>query len=119
MDLPRVSLPGIITRLQSMRDGGWRVQVDTQELRPEQITSLGLELNKSGWFFFSADMIREIPTDSLPEVAAPKGRHSQAQRLRSVLFRLYEQGNHTETFEEYYDAQMERIIEHIKTKLNS
>lgn len=118
MPLPKVSIEGTITRFQSMRDGSWRVQVDTQELQPEHITAIGTELNKLGWFFFDPKMIREIDVDSLPDIKAPKGRKSQSQRLRNVLFRLHEQGNKTETFDEYYDAQMERIIEHIKSKLN-
>lgn len=43
---------------------------------------------------------------------------SPSQRLRSVLFVLYRQLNSLDSFQEFYVKQMEKMIEHFKSKLN-
>jgi len=46
-------------------------------------------------------------------------KKSNGQRLRNVLYKLYEQDKEGFlTFTKYYDHQMERLINHFKNKLN-
>jgi hypothetical protein len=51
------------------------------------------------------------------QVKEPKQK-SQSQRLRAVLFLLYQEDNKSHvTFESYYADLMEKIINNYKTKL--
>ena len=45
-------------------------------------------------------------------------RKSQSQRLRNVLYKVWQQDGEGE-FKEYYRHQTERIIEHFKNKLDA
>ena len=51
------------------------------------------------------------------EVGKPKETKSPSTRLRGVLFILWKQGGQVEPFESYYATQMEKLIEHYKTKI--
>jgi len=42
---------------------------------------------------------------------------SQSQKLRAVLFIHWEHYKTTGTFEEYYEEIMEKIINHVKSKI--
>jgi hypothetical protein len=52
----------------------------------------------------------------LPKVAKPDIK-SRSQRLRDVLFRVWEQEGKPGTQEEYYAAEMERIIASYRRRL--
>lgn len=43
---------------------------------------------------------------------------SPSQRLRAVIFRLWEQSNKDVDQDEYYEIVMEKIIDQMKSKLN-
>lgn len=107
----------------TMRDGGMlndgtrKIYIYTQEVEPEQLFSILKESGKLGWFFFHQSPISQIDTKSLPEINLEKNEKSKAQRLRSVLYRLWEQGSKSITSEEFYNVEMEKIIDSIKDKL--
>lgn len=110
-------VPSAISKITTMSDGGLRLQVDTQELDArDKADVMGLH-KKIGWFIFSESEITEsdIPTEQVDF----KNDKTPGQRLRSVLYRLWEQeqGGYKE-FETYYRAKMELIINSLKEKLN-
>lgn len=43
---------------------------------------------------------------------------TQSQRLRAVIYRIYEQSTKDVGFEEYYQNIMEKIIHQMKERLN-
>lgn len=100
-----------------MSDGGLRLQVDTAEIAPEDKSELMGLYNKAGWFVFSDNGIKEadIPTEQV-EFKTDK---TPGQRLRAVLYRLWEQSSITTRgeFETFYKIRIEKIIDQIKEKL--
>lgn len=112
-----IAIPSYISKLMTMSDKGIRVQVDTQELSSEDKAYLFSLHNKYGHFVFVEGEVKpdglNIP-ESVPEF---KNEKSQSQRLRSVLFVLWEQNGKPNTSERFYREHMEKIIEHYKDKL--
>lgn len=92
----------------------------TQELTPEQMASVHYALNKVGFLAFSPDPFTSQELEELDnlKVEFDDTEKSPSQRLRSVLYRLWEQKNEGyDLFTDYYKAKMEMIINHFKNKL--
>lgn len=110
-------IPSTIHKVETTADGGLKLVVLTQELSHEDETEVMRLKKQLGHFVFSvSDVIKEedIPKEQLEF----KNDKSPGQRLRGVLFRLYEQNSmgHKE-FESFYRSKMELIIESLKEKL--
>lgn len=111
-------IPAIISKLTTMADKGIRAQVDTQELTPEAGSQLFALKDKYGFFIFVEG---EVAPDNIevPEYVPDfKNEKSPSQRLRAVLFRLWEQQGKPNSSEQFYREQMDRIIQHYKDKLD-
>lgn len=110
-------IPAIIQNLRTMADGGWRIQVDTRELKPDEAMAL-MELHKSeGWFLFKSN---EIVADDIPDEQAPEfvEDKSPSKRLRSVLFIYWkEQTNQNKDFNTFYNEWIDRKVQEIKDNL--
>jgi len=65
---------------------------------------------------FNEDEVRELDAIELDLYDQPK---RQSQRLRAVLYRVWEQNHQHQVaeFRDYYKAETERIIQHYKDKL--
>lgn len=114
-----LKIPSLISKVGTMADGGLRIQVDTQEI-PAQVKGEVMEYHgKFGYFVFAGEeeQVKEedIPTEKLEF----KGDKSPGQRLRAVLYKLWESshGGYDE-FEAFYRAKMEKIIDSLKERLN-
>jgi len=113
-----LKVPSEISRVQTMSDGGLRLYVDTQELNPgDKGLIMGLH-KKIGWFLFSETEIDKEETLDLPDVKIEKGQKSDSQRLRAVLYLLWEKQGKVGVFDDYYKRYMNRAIEVLKEKLN-
>lgn len=110
-------VPAVVQNLRTMADGGWRLQIDTRELRPEEATAL-MELHKKeGWMLFKENEIsmEDIPEETAPEFNTDK---SPSKRLRSVLFVYWKENTkQTMTFDDFYKKWMDKKIEEIKELL--
>lgn len=62
---------------------------------------------------------KDAKDSDVVEVRKEMEGKSPQQRLRAVLFVLWKQMGETEAFELFYSAQMERIIEWVKRKIDS
>jgi hypothetical protein len=111
-------LPAAVTKVTTLRDRTVRLQVDCQEIPPEQMAEVFSLLDTLGWFFFHPKPIAEIDTKGLPEVKPRDGR-TPSQRLRACLYVLWEQRHPDAPFEAFYEAQMERIIAHLKEQMDA
>jgi hypothetical protein len=117
-----LQIPGEITKVETMGNQSLRLRFDSQEsLTPEQRSRIMEMADRTGWMTFSPDPCRRIePEDvmGLPEAPkAEKGDKTPSQRLRAVLYVLWEQTKPKETFEIFYSSQVERIITRIKDLL--
>jgi cysteine synthase len=59
----------------------------------------------------------DYETDGKVEVKAEVETKTPSERLRAVLFVLYKHENPNETFATFYTAKIEKVIEHVKSKL--
>jgi hypothetical protein len=114
-----LKVPSQITKVSTMRDGALRLQVDTQELQPQDKAELMSLHQVAGWFVFSESGIQEadIPTDPVE-----LDQKTPSQRLRAILYVYWQKldGEHNKVapFDVWYATQMERLIEHYKQKID-
>ena len=110
-------VPAVLTRCNSTVDGGLSLGVHTKELDPIEKVSIMEFHNKEGWLLFSPNPVAD--TD-LPKEKAEVGAKTPSQRLRSVLFVLWEQSTPDTRgdFEQFYSNRMEALIKKVKEKLN-
>ena len=103
-------------------DSGLKMVIYTNEVSPNETTMLFSLKGKQGNMLFAPANYKFSDEDlkDLPEVEVEKGEKTPGQRLRAVIFRLWEQKNpnKTKSSEEYYRDYMSRLIESIKEQLN-
>lgn len=113
-------IPAQLDSFRSMVDRGIKVTFTTGELSPEQVANIQYSFQKAGFLAFSPD---PFATHQLEEIDKLKVEFSDtgkppSQRLRAVLYRLYEQNQEGyKTFQDFYNSKMEVLIEHFKGKL--
>ena len=100
-----------------MADKGLRIQVDTQELGPEDAGQVMLLKDKLGYFVF-AEQIGEQDIKDLPKIELEEGEKAPSARLRATLFVYWEQHKVAEPFDLFYRRKIESFISAIKEKLN-
>lgn len=110
----------IITKVMTLSDGGIRVQCDTQEVSPESAANL-MSLNRQyGMFAFAPEdtPIEEQDLDIPEEQKEFKTQKSLSERLRNVIYRLWEKKGSQGDFEDYRRKYMERLIDLTKQKID-
>jgi hypothetical protein len=110
--------PATIQSVRTLVDGGNKLDIITRELSPEEMTELFKLKGKEGWCLFKENAINIEEVKDLPDVKLDKGEKSKSQRLKAVLYRLWENTNRSKTSEEFYNEYMEKLIISIKEKLN-
>lgn len=119
-------VPAIVTKVTTMSDGGLRLQVDTNELAEEEKTLVFSLHQKFGYFIFKNADIEQEDILNVPEfVKEFKEDKSPSQRLRAVLFIMYEKhkkdknfANRYSSFDEFYKRKVDEIIKHFKSKIS-
>ena len=109
--------PAILNRISFASDGGLNLGFITQELTAEEKLKAAQYHKQFGYLLFKESAIQdsEIP-DKDPE---REGEKTPAQRLRAVLFVLWQQtcGHTSIDFDSFYRSQMDKIIESKKRLL--
>jgi len=116
--LKPLQLQSFITGIKSMTSS-WRIQIDTMEnISPDKIAYMAGVQNKAGWFTFNVHQIEAEDIVDLPQIKT-KEKKSKSQKLREVLFRLWETSwkSTYDEFQDFYDFYMEQIIDKIKGRL--
>lgn len=106
--------------MRSLKDKTFKVTFETNELTPEQLMGLGSSLNKFGYIAFKEDPFKQSEKEAIDNLEADYHDNSKSpsQRLRGVLYRLWEQNNKGyQDFNRYYDFIMDMTIRHYKSKL--
>jgi hypothetical protein len=113
-------VPGEMSKITTMSKNTLRLQLDTQEnVSPEAMKRIFEWHNKLGWFLFAVRQIEAQDLLDLPELKPTDESKTPSQRLRAVLYRLYEQNQEQfKEFESYYRFKMEKIIDHLKGHLD-
>ncbi len=105
----------ILTTLSYTKDGGVRLGFHTQELSDEDKLILSKFHDKFGFVMFKSN---EFTTADIPKEDAEDTAKTPSKRLRAVLFVMWKQHGEKGEFETYYRTQVEKIITHLKSKLD-
>jgi len=114
-------LPGQIENISTRRDKTWKVIIGSNELTPQQAGEL-VKLNQEFCFIaFKPDTFKKperVMLENL-ETELEFKEKPKSQRLRAVLYRLWEKDSKGyDDFTLYYNFRMEKIIEFLKTQLD-
>ena len=113
-------IPAILNSYSSLKDGTLKITFETNEPTPEQVLGVAVNSQKFGFLAFKQDKFKQSEKDVLENLESEyedKGK-SKAQRLRAVLYVNFEQDNKGyNVFDDYYNFQMETLINHFKDKL--
>lgn len=113
-----VQFPALIEKIATLKDGSVRLVVDTRELQSEEMAKLFTLRKAEGWLLFAPTAIKAEDLD-LPAIPRDPARNkSQAQRMKAVIYRLWEKAGSIGNFEMFYTSYTEKIINQIKEKLN-
>lgn len=115
----KVVMAAVFTRPVFRADGSVRLEFETREFGGQDATTLMEQRQKEGWLLFSPNKDIEEITD-IPDERADSmiGQKTQAQRLRGVIYKIYEKRGKQGDFESFYKAYMERVIEREKSNLD-
>jgi hypothetical protein len=116
----KIILGAILEGISTRSDGTFKVVIGTQEIDKSKVADLFSLVNKYSKILVTDNNVIGDLDEGLVEglkVAAKKGTKSRSQRLRNVIYRLWEQQGHGE-FEPFYDNQMEQLIDGYKEQLN-
>lgn len=114
-------LSGQVENISSRKDRTWKISFGTQELTPELSGMLSGFVNEFCYMALKVEPFKKDEKDIVESLQSEldfSGK-SPGQRLRNVLYRLWEQDKEGyEDFNLYYNFQMEKIINHFKTKFD-
>ena len=111
-----VQLPAQLLKISSRADRTYKLEFNTRELSGTEAATLLGELMNEGWLLWSPNELTEadVPDE---KADAMTGQKTQAQRLRGVIYRLWEQNGKQGDSESYYRSLMESLIDQLKGKL--
>lgn len=112
-----LKIPAIISKIQTLADNTLRIQVDANELEPEQELELFKMRKYPGVFLFHPQDIKKEDLVNLPEPRVEKGEKSPSQVLRSRLFVFHKEMGIKEDFDAWYRREMDRIGQKYLEKL--
>ena len=113
----KVTMAAQLTGVKTLKDRSLNLSFNTRELGGEDSAVLFNLAHTEGWLLFSAN--DDIEATDIPDEKADSmtGQKTQAQRLRGVIYRLWEQNGAKGNSEDYYRSQMEVLIDFVKGKL--
>ena len=114
-------IPAILEGYRSLKDKTFHVAFGTNELTPEQIGELHGALQNFGYLAFKSEPFLKDEVDLIDglEVDYEDLSKRPSQRMRAVLYRLWEKDNMAYSdFNLYYKFRMEKIINHLKKQLD-
>lgn len=115
-----ILIAGQIESIATRKDKTLKVTIGTQEINPAQATDI-FSLNQQFCYIgLKAEPFSKNESELLDSLKSDlENQKTPSQRLRAVLYKLYEQDNKGyKDFGIFYAAEMERIIEHYKNKID-
>lgn len=113
-----IKIGAIFDGFRTRKDGSICLTFETQEINSTDGAAIIALRNKFGHLLFAE---RE-PEDSDLPIDPPKSagdRRTPSQRLRAVIYRIWEVRGSTLDFDVFYKAEIERLIDWYKGKLES
>ena len=115
---PIFQVPAEMIKAETKRNKSIRLSFDTQEnVSAEALKRVFEWRDQVGWLSFAVRQVDVEDIKDLPEIVTEETR-TPSQRMRAVLFRMWEQKNEGYTdFNLYYAFKMEKLIDFLKEKL--
>lgn len=112
-------LEGIIETISSRADGSLKLSIGTQEISSEDAGKLFGFRGKFVKVLISDTNITELEVGLIDahQTSGTK-KKSKSQRLRAILYRVWEQQGTAMEFDQFYDTEMENLILKYKEVLN-
>jgi hypothetical protein len=116
-----IIIPAIYEGSRDLRDRTKKLTFGTNEITPEQAANLQMMVQEYCYLAIKMEPFtgeqQEIINDLKSDIDS-FGK-SPGQRMRGVLYRLWEQSSEGYVdFNLYYNFKMEQLISHLKTKLH-
>ena len=85
-------LPAILESFRSLKDRSFKIVFESNELSPEQVVGLNESLGDFGYLAFKKDAFKQSEKDMMDKLESDfeDKRKTPGQRLRGVLYRLWE-----------------------------
>jgi len=113
----KIQLPVQFIKPVFKADRSVKLEFETRELNGIEIAILADSRQTEGWLVYSRE--NDITEADIPDEKADPmmGTKTQAQRLRGVIYRLWEQKGKKGEFNDYYKSVLENMIDQLKEKL--
>lgn len=113
-----ILLPAIIENISTRKDKTVKMTMGTQELSPAKAGELFELLNSYSVVYICPKGIDQKEIDQVDKLDPEFDGKTQSQRIRSVLFKLFQQNSEGfKDFDNYYRSKTEKFIEHLKAKI--
>jgi len=114
-----IAIPAIIERIATRKDNTISITIGCNELAPANVGQLMSMHGKLGYVCIKPEAFTKQELDIVDMLKTDESiGKTPAQRLRGVLYRLWQQDNKGYTdFALFYGAELEKIINHYKDKL--
>lgn len=111
-------LPTYVENISTRKDKTVKLVLSTQELTPEKAGMLfGLQ-NQLATTYINPVGVSQDEIDAVDKVNPEFGGKTQSQRVRNVLYLLWEQKNEGfKDFDSFYTHKTNLYIEHLKAKI--
>lgn len=103
--------------VSTLKDGGVSLRFHTQELSSEDKT-VAFEFQQGFGHLLFQEQDYKMDELELEEIRKDTGGKSPSQRMRGVLFILYQKSGQSVPFEVFYANYMEKMIEQLKDKID-
>src|SRR6185369_1974564 len=110
-----------IERIATRKDRKVAITIGTQELNPDKAGQLFQIQDRLVCVYISEkETIPQSEIDKVDALNPEFGNKTQSQRMRNVLYKLFEQRNEGfKDFDSFYKHHTDIIIEHLKKKLDA
>jgi hypothetical protein len=116
-----IFLPVIVEGIGTRADRTLKITLGTQELTPAEAGRLFSLHQSAAYVMIKEELFNSAERDLLDKIQADATEYNgktPSQRLRNVLYRVYETDPQSfNDFTRYYEYQMERLISHFKNKI--
>lgn len=117
-----IFLPVIVEGIGTRADRTLKITLGTQELTPAEAGQLFSLHQSAAYVMIKEEIFNSAERDLLDKIQADQTEYNgktPSQRLRAVLYRVYETDPQSfNDFTRYYEYQMERLITHFKNKID-
>lgn len=118
--MTKIVATAILEGISTRQDKSFKVVLGTQEIDKSKVADLFSLVNQFCKILITDNNVVQDLDEQLVEgikVQATKKTKSHSQRLRNVIWRLWEANGAKGSFDEYYANQMERIIDNYREAL--